>query len=365
MAKKAAKNPGEPSGLDQLKNDLKTGQYGRLYLFHGEEHYLRDHYLEMLRKKLLDGPAEEFNFHRFTQENMELQALADAVEAMPMMAEHTLVQVDDYDLSRLSEGNRETLAGILSDIPDYCTVVFVFGTVAFKYDARWKKLKEALDRGVTVEFARQSPRELNSWIRKHFLAAGKDISDQLSEYLTFLTGGTMAALGAEIEKIAAYASGREVTRQDIDSVVTPVLDAEIFDITDAIANGDYETALRKLRTLIQMQQDPILLLAAIGSQMRRLLYARICMAAGKGDAALGEMLKAASGRASHPYVLQKTMTTARRVTDRFCQAAVKLCYEADCQLKGFSAGGQRGSAADGQRTLELLLLTLAQEARRD
>lgn len=351
-----AKKNDQPSGLEQLKRDLKSGQFGRLYLFHGEEHYLRDHYLGMLREKLLDGPAEEFNFHRFTQENMDLQALADAVEAMPMMAERTLVQVDDYDLSRLSETARETLAGILSDIPDYCTVVFLFGTVALKYDARWKKLKEALERGLTVEFKRQSPKELNSWIRKHFLAYGKDISDQLSEYLTFLTGGTMSALGAEIDKIASYASGREITRQDMDAVVTPVLDAEIFDITDAIADGDYEKALVKLRTLIQMQEDPILLLAAIGSQMRRLLYARACMAAGKSESALGEMLKAATGRAPHPYVLQKTMTTARRVTDQFCDRAVTLCMEADLQLKSFSS--------DGQRVLELLLLTLAQEARR-
>lgn len=356
MAKKYGKARSGESGLEQLKSDLKTGQFGRLYLFHGEEHYLRDHYLELLRKKLLDGPAEEFNFHRFTQENMDLQALADAVEAMPMMAERTLVQVDDYDLSRLPESGREILTGILSDIPDYCTVVFVFGTVALKYDARWKKLKEALDRGLTVEFVRQSPQELNSWIRKHFLAYGREISTQLCEYLTFLTGGGMAALRAEIDKIAAYASGREITRQDIDTVVTPVLDAEIFDITDAIADGDYEKALVKLRTLIQMQEDPILLLAAIGSQMRRLLYARACMNAGKGEGALGEMLKAAAGRAPHPYVLQKTMTTARRVTDRFCDQAVTLCMEADVQLKGFSA--------DGQRVLELLLLNLAQEARR-
>jgi len=356
MAKKSGKAGMEPDGLSQLKQDLKAGQFGRLYLFHGEEHYLRDHYLQLLRRKLLDGPAEEFNYHRFTQENMNLQDFAEAVEAMPMMAEYTLVQVDDYDLSRLNEGDRESLTGILSDIPDYCTVVFVFGTVELKYDARWKKLKETLEQGLTVEFRYQSARELNAWIRKHVQAAGKDIADQDSEYLTFITGGGMAALGAEIEKIAAYADGPVITRRDIDAVVIPVLDAEIFQLTDAMADGDYEKALQKLRTLLQMQQEPIYLLAAMGSQLRRLLYARICLAAGKGDAALAELLKSATGRAPHSFVLQKTMTTARRVSDRFCAEAVRLCMEADQKLKGFSG--------DDGRTLELLLLNLAQEARR-
>lgn len=354
MAKK--KEYDGPDGLSLLKQDMKSGQFGRLYLFWGEEHYLRDHYLRELKKKLLDGPAEDFNYHRFTQENMNLQALADAVEAMPMMAEHSLVQVDDCDLSKLDEGSRDTLMAILSDIPEYCVVVFVFDTVEFKLDRRYKKLAEAIDKGLSVEFARQSQRELNAWIRRHFRSHEKDIADRQCEYLTFITGGTMTAIGAEISKIAAYASGPTITEQDINAVVIPVLDAEIFDITDAIAIGDYEKALLKLRTLMQMQEEPIVVLSAIGSSLRRLLYARACMAEGKGEATLSEMLKNATGKTPHSFVVQKTMTTARQVSDRFCEKAMELCMEADSKLKGYSG--------DNQRTLELLLLALAQEARR-
>ena len=355
MAKK--KEFDGPDGLSVLKQDLKTENYGRLYLFFGEEHYLRDHYLQQLKKKLLDGPAEDFNYHRFTQENMDMQAFADAVEAMPMMAEHTLVQVDDYDLNKLNENSREILSAVLSDIPDYCTVVFVFDTVEYKLDKRFKKLAEAIGQGLPVEFARQNQRELNTWIRRHFRTYGKEIGDRQCEYLTFVTGGTMTALSAEISKIAAYTQGDTVTEQDIHAVVIPVLDAEVFDITDAIAAGDYEKALVKLRTLLQMQEEPIYLLAAIGSALRRLLYARACMSAGKGEGALAELLKASTGRAPHSFVLQKTMTTARQVSDRFCEKAMELCLEADEKLKSYTG--------DDQRTLELLILALAQEARRD
>ncbi len=351
-----AKKNDAPQNLQVLKQDLKSGQYGRLYLFYGEEHYLRDYYLEQLKKKLLDGPAEDFNYHRFTQENIDWSALAAAVEAMPMMAEHSLVQVEDCDLSKLTEDGRESLTTVLSDIPDYCTIVFVFDTVEFKVDGRHKKLKEVIDRGLAVEFARQNQRELNTWIRRHFRSYGKEIGDSQCEYLTFVTGGTMTALHGEIGKIAAYASGDTITEQDIRAVVIPVLDADIFEITDAIADGDYEKALGKLRTLLQMQEEPIYLLGAIGSAVRRLLYAKTVMAAGKSEGALAELLKASGGRAPHPFVVQKTMTTARRVSDSFCTKAVTLCMETDQKLKSFSG--------DDQRTLELLLLQMAQEARR-
>ena len=40
------------AALKKLKQDLKEGAVGQLYVFHGEESYLRDFYLGQLRKKL-------------------------------------------------------------------------------------------------------------------------------------------------------------------------------------------------------------------------------------------------------------------------------------------------------------------------
>lgn len=343
-------------GLARLKADLKAQTFQRLYIFHGEERYLLEHYLGLLRKKLLDGPAQDFNFHRFPQGSVELQALTDAVESVPMMAEHTLVEIDDWDLSKLTESGREALTAILSDIPDYCTMVLVYDTVAFKVDGRYKKLKAALDCGTAVEFVRQSQRDLTAWIRKHALAAGKDISDKNCEYLTFRSGGAMTTLESELKKLTAYAPGREITQADIDAVVIPVLDAQVFDLTDTVAAGRYDLALTVLQTLLSMEHEPISILAAIGAQLRRLYYAKICLNAGGGEAALGDLLQAASGRAPHPYVLQKTVSAARRLTDGFCRQAVCLALEADLQLKR--------SADEPARILELFLVRLKQEAGR-
>ena len=46
------KNKPDTSGLDKLKKDLSTGKPGQLYIFHGEETYLRDHYLGRLREMM-------------------------------------------------------------------------------------------------------------------------------------------------------------------------------------------------------------------------------------------------------------------------------------------------------------------------
>ena len=85
-----------------------------------------------------DELTESFNYHRFNHETFAIRDFADAVENLPMMAEFTFVQVDDIDLFKMNEDDRTKMTEILSDIPDYCTVVFTYETVAWKPDKRMK-----------------------------------------------------------------------------------------------------------------------------------------------------------------------------------------------------------------------------------
>ena len=119
MAKKTAQN----DAFQELKAAIRSKDLGRLYIFHGEETFLMDHYFGQMKKILLDDLTESFNFHKLNNETFDLQTFGDSVENMPMMAEHTLVHVDEIDLFKLPEGERSKMAELLSDIPEWCTVV--------------------------------------------------------------------------------------------------------------------------------------------------------------------------------------------------------------------------------------------------
>ena len=340
------------NGLQELKQDLKTMQPARLYLFYGEESFLLQYYLQQLRKKIIEELTASFNDHRFTAETFDMQAFTDAVENLPMMAERTLVQVDDIDLFKLGESDRDHMIRLLSDIPDYCTVVFVYNTVEYKPDKRLKKLWEVISKhGTQVEFARQNQRELIAWVGRHFAAAGKRISNDLCAYLIDITGGLMTTLSGEIDKICAFSGAEEIVKQDIDAVTEPVLDAVVFQMTDFLAAGKYAEALLKLQQLLKMQQEPIAILGAVGSQIRRIGAARTVLDAGKNS---GELMKLC-GMGDYPA--RKTMDAARRFSPAFCARAAQLVLETDYAMKT--------SYDEPERLLELLILQLAQEARRD
>ena len=346
MAKKTLPN----GGLQELKASIRNKNVGRLYFFYGEETFLLTYYLDSIKKLLLDPLTESFNFHRFTSENFDLAAFLEAVENLPMMAESTMIQVDDIDLFKLPEAEREKIAAAFKDIPEYCTVVFTYLTVAWKPDKRLKKLWEAVNQnGLAVEFAKQDQRELIPWVSRHFAAKKKRISNDLCAYLIDITGGTMTALNGEIEKISAYSGAEEIRKSDIDAVTEPVLDAVVFQMTDQISEGSYEKAFLSLQHLLKMQQEPLAILGAIGSHFRRLSAAKVLMENGKSAYEL-QML---CGLPDYPA--RKIMDAARRMDKAFCGKASELVLETDYKIKT--------SYDDSERLLELLVLQLASEAR--
>ena len=344
----AKKPTGAAGGAEQLKSDLRAKAPGRFYVLYGEEDYLRRYYLEQLKKQLLDDLSEAFNFHRLTAENFSVDLLGDCIETLPMMAERSLILAEDVDL--FAQADTERICELLSDLPEHCCLVLTYGE--FKPDKRKKKLWDAIEKNaVLAEFRYQTESDLRAWIRRHFEHEKKSIAPELCGYLLQQCGLSMTRLDAEIGKISAYSGADVIVRADIDAVVEPTLDAVVFQLTDALALRQFDRALERLHALLRMQTDAIPIVAAIGSQMRRLFAAKILQNEGKPAEELAQLC------GIQPYAATKTMGQARRVSERFCRRAVLLCCETDAQIKS--------SYGEEERLVELLILQLAEEARND
>ena len=332
--------------LIALKKSIKEGDLGQLYLFYGEEAYLRDYYLGEMKKRLLSGGLEEFNLHTFQGKEFTAQALAQAVDCLPMMSSRTLILVYDYDLMKAPEEQREKYIALFQDLPEYVCIVFVYDVIAYKADARTKLYQALKAKGSIVQFTQQEQSDLVAWIKRRFKAEGKSIDSAQAEYLIFLCGGLMTGLISEIAKIAAYTKGPVVTRGDIDAVASPVLDAVVFRMTDAMTAGDYNAAASILGELYQMGQSPIMILSVLGRQLRQLYTARLALEAGKNAAYVAEVWGMRNA-----YPAQKLMQGVRRYSAAWCRWAVESAAEADLAMKS--------SGRDPEEILVDLVLLLA------
>lgn len=333
--------------FQKLKADLAAGQLGCAYIFYGEESYLREYYLEEVRKQLVPVGFEEFNYHKVEGKDLSVQSLSEMAEAMPMLSERTLIVVTDFDLFKLNEEQRTRMIAFLEDLPPYCCVVLVYDTIEYKPNKTMKKLYKAVtDHVESVEFRAADNSDLVAWITRRFKALGKEIDRQTAEHLIFTCGGLMTGLVPEIIKIGTYAKGKAITPKDIDAVADPVLSAEVFKLSDAVLQNDYDRAASILGDLLKMQTEPIMILAALGSQLRRIHTARLAIDSGKDKYWLMELWDMKSD-----YPAKLLLTAARRTSADWCAEAVKMCQVLDRRMKS-----EKGIDAAGE--LKLLLVRL-------
>lgn len=336
----------ENTALKQLKQSLKENALGTLYVLHGEEAYLRDFYLGEIKKRILTPGLEEFNLHTIQGKEANPRVISDAVDCLPMMSERTMVLVADYDLFKASEAHREELLALFSDLPEYVCLVFMYDLIEYKPDARTKLAQALKTHGLIVPFPHQNQGDLVDWICRRFRALDRDIDSEQAKYLIFLCGDLMNTLAGEIAKIGAYSKHTRITREDIDAVAVPQLDARVFQMTDAVLRRDFDRAAQILGELYSQQEHPIMILSVLGKQLRQLYTARLALEERKSSQYLVELWKMKTS-----YPAEKLMSAASRFDLNWCRKAVSRAAETDLAMKS--------TGADAQELLTNFLLELA------
>lgn len=320
-----------PFQYGDVEKKLKENGLGRLYLLWGEEDYLKQQYIDSIMKMAFPNGDREFNFHLIDSgKELDIDAIASAVDAMPFMSDHSVVMVRDADLNSVKEEEYERLNSVLSDLPDYCTLIFT-QQPDYTPDKRLKTIRSITKNGEEIQFYASGHDKLVKWITRHFKAHDKTISGKTAEYLIFNCGDLMNRLLPEIEKVAAYSSQEEITTQDIDAVTTRIPEASVFLITDYIAERKNNEAAAVLSDLLSSKEnDPIMLLALIGNQMRRLYGAKLAAEHRLGRTYLEETCGAKG------WLADRLTKSAARFRLDALRHYVSLCAEADYKMKSSS-----------------------------
>lgn len=105
----------------KLKEQIAKEQIGSLYFLYGDEKLLVRRNLNRLLKKL-DGNFPEFNFQEFPHD-APVDSIADAVVAMPFMAERKCVTVSDLNVEAMNTAELDKLYELLDTIPETTVLI--------------------------------------------------------------------------------------------------------------------------------------------------------------------------------------------------------------------------------------------------
>ena len=311
----------------------EKGTIAPVYLFHGEEEYIKQSALARLRSLLLPAGLEALN-ETILEGAVEAGRVIEAAETLPMMAERRLVVVKDWAplLSARAKNESEDAARLtswLASPPETCVTVFY---LRGKLSSNGKCAKALRDKAVEALFAPLDEAQLQRWIRQKAKEAGASIEAEASEALVFAAGRDCTRLIGEIEKLASLAgTGGTIRAADVRSLVTPSAESTVFTMIDQLTAGRFPAAQRLLDALLTAGENRVRVLYMITRQMRLLALTRELLEARTPVPRIQESLGVTS------YGARRLSEQARRLRAEPLRAAYRDCVDAEYAVKSGQA----------------------------
>ncbi|MCD4685358.1 MAG: DNA polymerase III subunit delta [Anaerolineae bacterium] len=302
------------------------------YVLHGEDEFSRRAAVQTMRDQMGDPTTADLNTAVFDGKNASVSDVLAAARAMPFLSDKRLVIVEGMLnwLSRKGAGKSgkaelETLRDGLSALPDSARVVFVEHG---KLSARNIILKAAKEirGGYHKEF--NPPHNPQQWImnraRDEYEA---EIDRQGATALATLVAGNMRAADSELAKLVAYVNyERPITEADVAQMTAYVVEANVFEMVDAIGRRDGATAVWLMHRLLD-NSEPLQLFGMIVRQFRLLILAREHLNQGGTPADTGQAIGA------HPFVGKKVAEQARVFSQDQLERIYRFLLETDLSIK--------------------------------
>ncbi|MBU3922925.1 DNA polymerase III subunit delta [Patescibacteria group bacterium] len=130
--------------------------------------------------------------------------------------------------------------------------------------------------------------ELRNWIKDY----SKDIESSAIDLLIEYVGSDLWRMSNEIDKLLNYT--KKIEKKDVELLVKPEFDLNIFNMVDALGDKDKKKAISLFKKHLNKGEDPFYLLSMFIYQFRNLIKVR---SGGKLDL--------------HPFVIKKTQHQAR------------------------------------------------------
>ena len=305
--------------MQRLIQDLKSGDFKKVYLLYGQEAHLRHQYRDKLKEAMVGNDTMNLNY--FEGKGIAIGAVIDQAETMPFFAERRLILIEN---SGLFKSGGEQMAEYLKEPAE--TVNFLF--VETEVDKRSKLFKAVQSKGCAVEFAEQDETTLKRWILQMIKKENKNITERTLNLLLEKTGTDMENIHKECEKLFCYCLDRDViTEQDVEAICTKRISSHIFDMVEAIANKNQKKAMELYYELIALKEPPMRILFLIARQFNLLLQTKELVKKGYGNKAIGEKIGLPG------FIAGKYVTQASHFDKDTIRSALEDCVSTEEAIK--------------------------------
>ncbi len=183
----------------------------------------------------------------------------------------------------------------------------------------FKALKE---NGKAQEFPILTGKKLEAFAKNLFTKFGSVITEKALKNLLQYIGSDIWLLSNEIKKLSAF--NKEITEKEVDILVKPNLEVEIFKTIDGLVLRNKKQALIALQRYFDSGEKLFYLFSMIAYQMRNLLMVKM--------AQTNQNISAKDLR-MHPFVFRKSSDMVKNVSVEQLKISMQNVFTADLKIK--------------------------------
>lgn len=281
----------------------------------GNNFYLLKRRLDELANKFV-AEQGELALERIDAEEAEPQAVLDAVQSLPFLANRKMVVVRSLGSNKSASGQIEQ---IISSAGDTTDIIF-YEPAPDKRTAYFKVLKSQTN---MEEFNELDQHSLAGWLSKEAKKLGGQLSQSDANYLVERVGTNQEQLANELEKLITYQP--EISRANIDLLSVKTPQSKVFDLLDAVFAGNKKRALELYGEQRAQKVEPQAIMALVAWQLELIALAKY----GKTKDAYA----IAKDAGVSPYPLQKAQRLAGKMDERQLKSMINRALEIDYMSK--------------------------------
>lgn len=301
-----------------------------LYVLHGDEDFLKRQVLKKLRRCVFGTNIEDAPVTVVAGDKATFADVFDELDSVGLFTARRLVIVENADpFVSKHRPQLEERVGHMSG-----SGVLVLDVKTWAGNTRLAKMVPA---NMTIVCKSSPPWKVPAWCVDWARSQqGKQLSAPAAAHLVDLVGPDLGLLDQEILKLAIYVGDKQrIDVADVDRLVGHSRGENIWHIFDAVAEGRNADALAMLGRLFDQGEEPMRLMGAFGSQMRKLAQAaRLCAQGMRVTEALE-----ASGVPS--FSLKNTENQLRHLGRRRAEKLYDWLLEVNMGMRGDSPLSER------------------------
>lgn len=308
-----------------------------LFLFTGEETYLLHEQISSWKKAFTEKHGD-INLSVLDAEETPLHEIMAAVLATPFLGDKRLIFVHNLpdapksrhteEPTKKDEKRDEELKKLevdLDGVPESSVVIFV----QHNPDKRKSFYKKLSAKAEVREFNPMTGTALCEWIKKRVQQGGSRIDTSTAEYLVSLGGHDLWRLSRETDKLVTHALGGMINKADIDKLVVPSVEANVFHLTDALGLKDHRKAIQHLHRSLAAGENLRQVFYMVVRQFRLLLQGYGYKESNPNSSAVAF----AAALRLHPFVARNTLSQLQNFGGEELKKAYLYLLDIDVDLK--------------------------------